>query len=194
MAVTTIIVTLAAAGAAGASTLLDQQDALAKRAAAAIERLHHNASKALVTAAQDRRFSEYFQTSAHDHREQLKSQIDHISLSVQERFHVEEMCLIDIGGAEISRIVGRKIASDLANRLRVQGRAATPETEQKRPVTDHVDQTRHTAGHPVKLSQCGVLEQCLAGIASHPESLIDVVAGLLRRERTQTMPEHDALP
>lgn len=88
--------------------------ALAARAAATVERLHHNASKALVTAAQDRAFSAYFHEHDHAAREDVKSRIDQISLSVQERFQVEEMCLIDPQGAEISRIVGNEIAQDLA--------------------------------------------------------------------------------
>ncbi len=48
-------------------------------------------------------------------RNQIKPRIDQISLSVQSRFHVEEMCLINPEGAELSRIVGREIADDLAD-------------------------------------------------------------------------------
>lgn len=89
-------------------------EATAARAAATLERLHHNASKALVTAAQDKAFGAYFHAHDHDSRKESKARIDRVSLSVQERFHVEEMCLIDPSGAEISRIVGKEIAHDLA--------------------------------------------------------------------------------
>lgn len=88
--------------------------ALAARAAATVEQLHRNASKALVTAAQDRAFGSYFAAHDHGERQKSKARIDRVSLSVQERFHVEEMCLIDPNGAEISRIVGKEIAHDLA--------------------------------------------------------------------------------
>ena len=47
-------------------------------------------------------------------RQTLKQRIDQISLRVQSRFHVQEMCLIDPEGAEISRIVGDEVAHDLA--------------------------------------------------------------------------------
>lgn len=88
---------------------------LAAKKAAIIELMHRKARKALVTAAQDSAYSDYFT----DHRSQgerqaLKQRIDQISLRVQSRFHVEEMCLIDPDGAEISRIVGDEIAHDLA--------------------------------------------------------------------------------
>lgn len=92
-------------------------DVLARRAAATVQQLHDNASRALVTAAQDEAFSTYFRAhDDHDHhaRDEVKSRIDRVSLSVQDRFHVEEMCLIDPSGVEISRIVGSEIAHDLA--------------------------------------------------------------------------------
>ena len=106
-----------------------------ERAAASIARLHQNASRALVNAAQDEAYAEYFHALAredshdHDHDHDhgpgegahhhetttaLKERIDRISLSVQERFAVEEMCLIDLDGREVSRIVGDEIAHDLA--------------------------------------------------------------------------------
>lgn len=92
-------------------------EALARRAAATVQQLHDNASRALVTAAQDEAFSTYFHAhDGHDHhaRDEIKARIDRVSLSVQDRFHVEEMCLIDPNGVEISRIVGSEIAHDLA--------------------------------------------------------------------------------
>lgn len=88
-------------------------EAVAARAAATVERLHYNASKALVTAAQDEAFEDYFHND-HGARQEKKARIDRVSLAVQDRFHVEEMCLIDPNGAEISRIVGKEVAYDLA--------------------------------------------------------------------------------
>ncbi|WP_370162140.1 cache domain-containing protein [Limimaricola soesokkakensis] len=89
-------------------------DALAERAAAAIGRLHSNAQRALVTVAQDEAFADYFHTHESSERHRHKSRIDEVSLATQDKFHVEEMCLIDPQGAEISRIVGDEIAHDLA--------------------------------------------------------------------------------
>lgn len=89
-------------------------ESLVAKKAASIEILHRKAGKALVNAAQDRNFAGYFQASDSDQREHHKQRVDQISLSVQERFHVEEMCLIDPEGAELSRIVGREIADDLS--------------------------------------------------------------------------------
>ncbi len=88
---------------------------LVAQKAATIERLHFKAKKALVTAAQDKTFGHYFHAHTHAERSEFKPRIDQISLAVQSRFHVEEMCLINPQGAEISRIVGREIADDLAD-------------------------------------------------------------------------------
>ena len=98
----------------GASADAAAMDALTQRAAAAIGRLHANAQRALVTVAQDEAFENYFHTHDDGERHQLKSRIDEVSLATQDKFHVEEMCLIDPQGAEISRIVGAEIAHDLA--------------------------------------------------------------------------------
>ncbi len=82
--------------------------------AAILELLHRKAKKALVNAAQDSSFSEYFTAHSNDGRSRIKERIDQISLNVQNRFHVEEMCLINLEGAEVSRIVDKEIADDLA--------------------------------------------------------------------------------
>lgn len=87
---------------------------LAAKFAATIDRMHGKAKRALVTAAQDKAFEDYFHAHDPGERAHLRARIDQISLSVQSRFEVEEMCLIDPGGAEISRIVGQEIADDLA--------------------------------------------------------------------------------
>ena len=97
---------------ASAASALDK---LVAQKAATIERLHFKAKKALVTAAQDKAFEHYFHAHNHEERGEIKPRIDQISLAVQSRFHVEEMCLIDPRGAEVSRIVGREIADDLAD-------------------------------------------------------------------------------
>lgn len=86
---------------------------LAKKAAV-LELLHRKARKALATAAQDRLFPTYFHSHDPGEKESLKRELDHIALNVQSRFHVEEMCLINPEGEEISRIVGNEIAHDLA--------------------------------------------------------------------------------
>ncbi len=90
-------------------------EALAAQKAAIVERLHTKAMKALVNAAQDRHFGDYFAAHSHEEKSSLKDRIDQISLSVQRRFRVDEMCLIDPQGKEISRIVGDAIADDLAD-------------------------------------------------------------------------------
>ncbi len=82
---------------------------------AVLSSMNKKAKKALVNAAQDQTFKKYFTTHDDDHKHELKEKIDDISLNVQDNFHVEEMCLIDPNGAEISRIVGSKIAHDLSN-------------------------------------------------------------------------------
>ena len=89
-------------------------ESLVAKKAAIVEMMHSKARKALVTAAQDDRYREYFVAGSADERARLKAEIDRISLKVQAEFHVEEMCLIDHHGAEISRIVQNSIAYDLA--------------------------------------------------------------------------------
>lgn len=87
--------------------------ALVAKKAAIVELMHSKARKALVTAAQDSRYRDYFTSQTDEERARLKGDIDTISLKVQSHFHVEEMCLIDPTGTEISRIVGNAIAHDL---------------------------------------------------------------------------------
>lgn len=99
-------------GAARANTVELQK--LVARKAAIIKLIHRKARRALVTAARDENFPRYFQTRKQDRKARIKDRIDHASLTVQRRFHVEEMCLIDSNGAEISRIVNGRIANDLA--------------------------------------------------------------------------------
>src|SRR5262245_45691516 len=82
---------------------------IAKKAAI-LEDLHKRISSSLATVAQDRSFTDYFLDGDPARRAQLKQRIDLISLKTQEKFRVEEMCLIGADGAEISRIVGSVVA------------------------------------------------------------------------------------
>lgn len=82
--------------------------------ASILEKMHQKASKALVNAAQDEIFNKYFSAKDDAVHHQLKKDIDQISLNVQSNFNVEEMCLIDASGKELSRIVGKEIATELS--------------------------------------------------------------------------------
>lgn len=93
-------------GTGWAATQTAAEKLVAKKAAI-IANMHKKASKALVTSAQDKIFARYF--TGHT---EAKASIEKLSLNVQRRFHVEEMCLIDPNGHEISRIVADKIAPD----------------------------------------------------------------------------------
>ncbi len=98
---------------AAAELALADEQAMVKRVnqkVAIIDNLHKKAQRALVTAAQDKVFPEYFSTSKD--KTALKGRIDKVSLTVQSRFDVDEMCLIDENGHEHSRIVGNAIAPD----------------------------------------------------------------------------------
>ncbi|MEO7223091.1 MAG: cache domain-containing protein [Devosia sp.] len=91
--------------------------ALVARKAAIIKTLHDKATLAIVQVAQDPAFPTYFEAAhlgQHDHAHEAKARIDNISLATQAKFQVEEMCLIDINGAEVSRIVKNQIAYDLS--------------------------------------------------------------------------------
>jgi hypothetical protein len=90
-------------------------EALAAKKVAIVELLHRKARRALVNAAQDEAFGKYFMAAHAGSRAHIKDRIDEISLEVQSHFRVEEMCLIGANGAEVSRIVGREIADDLAS-------------------------------------------------------------------------------
>src|SRR5262245_63301553 len=86
---------------------------IAKKAAI-LEDLHKRISSSLAAVAQDKAFSDYFLDGDPARRAQLKQRIDLISLKTQQKFRVEEMCLIGADGAEISRIVGNVVAYDLS--------------------------------------------------------------------------------
>lgn len=88
----------------------EAQAALNKKAAI-MDRLHDKAAKALVNYAQDKTFAEYF-TAKGDAQKGAKQKIDQLSLQVQSKLAIEEMCLISDSGREISRIVGNKVAPD----------------------------------------------------------------------------------
>jgi hypothetical protein len=87
--------------------------ALAARKAGALALMHQKAERALVTAAQDKVFVQYFDADTPEARARLKPRIDQVALGVQARFQVAEMCLIGRDGGEVSRVVGRTVADDL---------------------------------------------------------------------------------
>jgi hypothetical protein len=89
----------------------DLQSFVTKKAAT-LENLHRKAKRALVNAAQDRAFEGYFHAHDDAARHTAKQRIEQVSLATQRRFSVEEMCLIDPTGTELTRIVGDEIAPD----------------------------------------------------------------------------------
>jgi hypothetical protein len=110
-----IAAVLAATTAAYADT--GSLSALVAKKAAILRNMHDRAAKAIVQVAQDPAFPGYFEAAhlGHDNgAQEAKVRIDQISLATQERFHVEEMCLIDATGTEVSRIVANQIAYDLS--------------------------------------------------------------------------------
>lgn len=74
--------------------------------------MHKKASRSLVNAAHDKVFLAYFNASSDSERKKLKGEIEQVSLVVQKRFVVDEMCLIDNTGQELARIVFDKVAPD----------------------------------------------------------------------------------
>lgn len=91
----------------------DPQEEVAKKASI-LEKMHQKAGKALVNAAQDETFHKYFHAKDEAAHQHLKKEIDQIALNVQSNFNVEEMCLIEANGKELSRIVGKEIATELS--------------------------------------------------------------------------------
>ena len=88
-------------------------DGLVAKKAAIVARLHKKAKKALVNAAQDKSYADFVGAEPSG-RGQYQARIDKVSLNVQKKFAVEEMCLIDANGPELARIVGQEIANDLS--------------------------------------------------------------------------------
>lgn len=74
--------------------------------------VNKKASRNLVNAAQDKVFAEFFKTKDTAKKKVLKKKIQEISLAVQQKFNVDEMCLIANNGKELTRIVYNKIAPD----------------------------------------------------------------------------------
>jgi len=141
-------------------------ETLVAKKAAIIEMMHGKARKALVTAAQDERYREYFTAASADERARLKAEIDSISLKVQAEFHVEEMCLIDPHGAEISRIVKNAIAYDLAtnetaNVFFTPGFALRPRTVYISPLYVSQDANRWVLGYVTPIVVDGVTRAIL---------------------------------
>ena len=105
---------LAVGGMCSTSSIAGEYElrALLAKDAAILARMHKKAKKALVNAAQDKAFTEYFSAGDLRHRHTAKHKIENVTLNVQRNFHVEEMCLITPDGAEITRVVGNTIAPD----------------------------------------------------------------------------------
>ncbi len=74
--------------------------------------VNKKASRNLVNAAQDKAFTDYFKTKDPAEKKVLKKKIQEISLAVQKKFKVDEMCLIANNGKELTRIVFNDIAPD----------------------------------------------------------------------------------
>lgn len=102
-------------GPAPASAEIDDLRSFVAKKAGIVQLLHNKAERALVTSAQDEAYRLYFEADTDEQRAEIRARIDRIGLAVQQQFAVEEMCLIDETGTEISRIVGREIAYDLSN-------------------------------------------------------------------------------
>lgn len=66
----------------------------------------------LVEAAKAPEIKQYFLTSDPAEQKKLKHKIDFLSLSTQAKFNVDEMCLINESGQEISRVVYQQVAPD----------------------------------------------------------------------------------
>lgn len=107
-----VIVGVGIAGSAPAHAGEGELQALIAKKSAILARMHKKARKALVNAAQDTAFGEYFLAPDHGRRRVAKTNIEHLTLQVQSRFHVVEMCLIAPSGEEISRIAGGRTAPD----------------------------------------------------------------------------------
>lgn len=85
---------------------------LLNKKAAIFKSVNKKASRNLVNAAQDKVFTDFFSTKDPAEKESLRKKILEISLAVQRKFSVDEMCLIANNGQELTRIVYNKIAPD----------------------------------------------------------------------------------
>ncbi len=96
---------------ASAADTSNMNDLLNKKVAI-FRSVNKKASRNLVNAAQDKVFTDYFITKDPAVKKVLKKKIQEISLAVQKKFSVDEMCLIASNGQELTRIVHNKIAPD----------------------------------------------------------------------------------
>ncbi len=88
--------------------------ALVAKKASILSKMHKKARKALVNAAQDDAYSQFAAHGDASADAALKAKVDQVSLAVQSRFHVEEMCVIGADGKELARVVRQSIADDLS--------------------------------------------------------------------------------
>jgi hypothetical protein len=78
----------------------------------AFEKFIKYTGSSLIEAAKAPAIHEYFLASDPAEKIRLKHKIDFLSLGTQAKFNVDEMCLIDKSGVEISRVVYQQIAPD----------------------------------------------------------------------------------
>ncbi len=77
-----------------------------------IKKYNERNAKNLIEPAQKEVFRKYFTATTANKKKKLKAEIDEVSLVVQAKTKVDEMCLIDKKGQEISRIVFQEVAPD----------------------------------------------------------------------------------
>lgn len=175
--VCTLLCVLAAPAPAASSV-----ENLVQRKAEVLHLLHKKAKKALANAAQDRVFADYFTATDAAERHRLKDHIDHISLSLQGRVHSGEMCLIDATGSEISRIVGNRIAADLAHDEKATsffapGFARSPRTVFIAPLYLSADVHKWVVAYATPVTTGGVKRALL-----HYELSLEIYQSLLNRD------------
>ncbi|MEE9543942.1 MAG: hypothetical protein V3V95_09215, partial [Thermodesulfobacteriota bacterium] len=78
---------------ASAADTSKMNDLLNKKVAI-FKSVNKKASRNLVNAAQDKAFTDFFKTTDPAEKEALRNKIQKISLAVQQKFSVDEMCLI----------------------------------------------------------------------------------------------------
>lgn len=77
--------------------------------------IHNKAKRALVDIARNQHYSNYFKASNPEQKQSIKKMIDMIALNIRHQSFIEEMCLVDRHGVEISRITGKEVARNLSH-------------------------------------------------------------------------------
>ena len=91
-----------------------QPQQLVKQKVKALFSVHRRAKKALLRAAGKPVIADYFREHSPEKKDQLRQEIEKLTLNIQRYFKVSEMCLIDEKGHEITRIEHGEIAHDLS--------------------------------------------------------------------------------